>query len=285
METWFLLYADNELSDAEKSMVDEFLNNHPEHSTAFERLQKIRFSPSEHFRFPDKSLLYSGHIETTAYTFEPDLSVVYPSKQSLYRKENRKVANELTPLLIAAGVLVLLGLFMINFSADEKIQSDTLSSIVHTPSSTPIKITSPITTTKESHLLSNQIVTASKMPMTRRNEIEVSSDKDETNPADLQLPIAEEEVIAAEPETHSNFTDEALRAAQLRNESTPTIVQQAVGINTEMLTEAMNKNENPSRIRGLVRKIGRRLFKDNEEELPRKYIHVSSFVIPVSTKK
>jgi anti-sigma factor RsiW len=57
-EEYFVLYADNELSDEESGAVEAFVYNNPAQQENFELIQEIRFQPESHIVFPDKSLLY-----------------------------------------------------------------------------------------------------------------------------------------------------------------------------------------------------------------------------------
>lgn len=56
-ESYFLLYADNELSPAERKLVEDFVLLHPDLAAEFEALQDTRLHP-DNIIFPAKSLLY-----------------------------------------------------------------------------------------------------------------------------------------------------------------------------------------------------------------------------------
>jgi hypothetical protein len=62
-ETWFLLYADNELSAEEKNAVLSFVKQHPFLQQELDEMLKLRFSPADQQYQLDKSSLYSGSIE------------------------------------------------------------------------------------------------------------------------------------------------------------------------------------------------------------------------------
>lgn len=97
-ETWFMLYADGELSAAERIVVEQFLEAHPGLRSAFDQLQALKFLPDDAVVFPDRFLLYqeqpaeeigSESMSTeNRYRFEPDLSVSFPNKHLLYRAES-----------------------------------------------------------------------------------------------------------------------------------------------------------------------------------------------------
>ena len=61
-ETWFLLYADNELSAAEKEDVLFFVKQHPSLQQELNSYMEMRFSPAEE-KYIDKSLLFSDSME------------------------------------------------------------------------------------------------------------------------------------------------------------------------------------------------------------------------------
>lgn len=152
-EEWLLLYVDNELSLAERIIVDDFLAANPDLQQELEMLQQSTFQPDEEIVFQHKaSLLRSDNgltltednceqyfvlyaddeltnqqkasVEEFVYhnprfqaAFEliqmaklsPDQSIVFPDKKLLYRKENdRRVVAMRWYRIAAAAVLVLL---------------------------------------------------------------------------------------------------------------------------------------------------------------------------------
>ena len=62
-ETWFLLYADNELSAEEKVTVLSFVQQHPTLQKEFDGILQLRFSPADEQHQLDKSTLFSGSME------------------------------------------------------------------------------------------------------------------------------------------------------------------------------------------------------------------------------
>ncbi|HEY4149986.1 MAG TPA: hypothetical protein VGM41_13700, partial [Chitinophagaceae bacterium] len=89
-ESFFLLYADNELKPHEKKTVEAFLDTHPQYQGELELLHAARMSP--------------------------DASIVYEGKQDLYRREEKErvVVFAWWRLAAAAIVLMLLGLWWLN---------------------------------------------------------------------------------------------------------------------------------------------------------------------------
>ncbi|MBC7901868.1 MAG: hypothetical protein H7Y27_00535 [Gemmatimonadaceae bacterium] len=88
-ESYFILYADNELSNKEKAMVEDFVYRNPAFQTSFETILSLKF--------------------------EPQKDIVFPDKQSLYRKEkDDKVVPIWWKYAAAAIVLVVAGIFWLN---------------------------------------------------------------------------------------------------------------------------------------------------------------------------
>jgi anti-sigma factor RsiW len=67
-EEFFLLYTDNELSEAERHEVERFVAEHPDLREEWEALLQCRVSPDSHLSFPDRNSLLKAEIEGSAYT-------------------------------------------------------------------------------------------------------------------------------------------------------------------------------------------------------------------------
>ena len=67
-EEFFLLYTDNELSEAERHAVERFVAEHPDLRDEWEALLQCKVSPDAHLIFPDRNALLKPEIEGSAYT-------------------------------------------------------------------------------------------------------------------------------------------------------------------------------------------------------------------------
>jgi len=149
-EQFFLLYADNELSDQEKKMVTMFVQENPDLEEEFLMLQQSVVTPDKDITIADKSFLlkqenqfigahnfeevfiayHDGELtqperlevqkfiaddprmqkELALFQqlkYEPDLSVVFPGKRSLLKKERsgKVIMLNLKRVLVAAALL------------------------------------------------------------------------------------------------------------------------------------------------------------------------------------
>src|ERR1700722_550494 len=157
-EEYFLLYTDNELSDAERIAVEEFIKENPDLRGELIMMQQLKLKPEQNIFFGDKDILLrkSGENATINHNnyeeyfllyadnelntdekkmveefvntnpalrqeFElllitqvgPDNNIVFPNKEILYRKSERRIV--IPPwmrIAAAAAVLLLVGLFV-----------------------------------------------------------------------------------------------------------------------------------------------------------------------------
>lgn len=57
-EEFFVLYGDDELTNAEKDLVEQFVYKHPQYQADFELIQQVKLVPDKALTFPDRAYLY-----------------------------------------------------------------------------------------------------------------------------------------------------------------------------------------------------------------------------------
>ena len=284
-ESWFLLYADGELTPDEQAHVDQFLLQHPSLQEEFDQVMLLRLDHSDTIEFEEKELLKPGVLEELerVYRFEPDYTIQFPEKQLLYKRTPVK-RMPLYRVAAAAAVLIGLMIFMQPFWTGESAPAFVVSTpgidsplIIASVQDKDIRETRIIAPAPQLRASSPMLLTADASPVrveepeATATTAEVSSQSNET--AILTAPLA--------PRT--NFSEEALQAAEQR------MAQQAVAVpavhhdapNTELLLRTELENKEKGRIRGLFRTVGRSLFGEHSETDERRYIQVASFKFPV----
>ncbi|HTR31224.1 MAG TPA: hypothetical protein VMH27_18260 [Puia sp.] len=103
-EEFFLLYTDNELSEAERHAVERFVAEHPDLRDEWEALLQCRVSPDSHLIYPDRNALLKPEIEGSAYTgtllsyIDGELNAEECARIESVLREQRHVAIELAVL-------------------------------------------------------------------------------------------------------------------------------------------------------------------------------------------
>ena len=283
-ETWFFMYADNELSADERLLVEEFVQKNSDYKEQFDLVQQIKFQP-EHIAFPDTSLLLAEQMLLNDLKFEADMSITYPSKKALYRQTSHRERRAYFPMSIAASLLLLVGLFFL-FNQEEKAPSALLvtNNIVQDSISVPPSplVSNDIKSNAAKPIRMASSVSLNKIPLAAQKELALQKEESPIVP-EIESQTEETIVIASTPS--SNFSEEVLKAAASRMVLSSPSEQDAVAINTAMIIEASAKTKEQGRLRGLVRKLSRQLFREKETNDQEKYIQVASFAIPVSNKK
>jgi len=294
-EDWFLLYADGELTVAEQEAVLQFVKQHPSLQEELDLLLSMRFQPETEIRLNDHSTLtaeYFNELETT-YCFEPDLTIQFPDKENLYKRTAAPVISMLRFAAVAASTIVTAGLiwwFVGTNSADQTLVKTEANVTPEVNSIEPIN-NLPQTDITNSSVPKVNATNQVAFVVDRKPMVVANSEQQNT----VYSPIEEEvkefvvrEQIASPINTdqsRSNFSQEAIQAAQARINETPstaTPVYTASPINTALLIEAEMDSEKQVRGRGILRKISRTLLGERKEEDDnQKYIQLAVFSIPV----
>jgi hypothetical protein len=309
-ETFFLLYADGELSPAEQEAVLKFVEQHPLLEEEFNRIKTLKFSPDKGLVMMDKSALRMEIPEDIEadYSFEPDLSIVYPNKAELYKKENVLPLYWLRMVSVAAAIFFTMGIVWLvmgdkendTFIAMEPLGKQGSSSTQATVLSSP-KSTSPSSEDKmEASTANFSHQSVGERPESKMaTAFAVSSEKpvgtedlQEQMTVELQQTtvIAAPQVVAPDLSAASstqqvsvpqkgNFSEAALLAAAERMATAAATM--ASEPNTMVINAAM-KEEKKLGFRSILRTINRRLLNDHEPPQDKKFIQVANFYIPVN---
>lgn len=156
-EEFFLMYADDELSAAEREMVDAFIQQNPGLKAELDLLLDTVSKSDAHIRFEDKEKLMAvngfreeelltyldgeGGSEAAAIEkaikenedtkqqialleklyFKPDISVTYPHKEALYRRA-RIIKMDWWKIAVAASLLLLVSAWVFFYKEDTDIE-------------------------------------------------------------------------------------------------------------------------------------------------------------------
>jgi hypothetical protein len=309
-ETFFLLYADGELSPAEQDAVLKFVEERPLLEEEFNRIKTLKFSPDKGLTMMDKSLLRIEIPEEIAldYSFEPDLSIVYPNKAELYRKENILPVYWLRMVGVAAAIFFTMGIAwmimgeknnnpsIVMQTGVEQGSSSTEATALSTPgTASPASENKMVASTAN---LPHQVVGGRHGAMV--NALKVSSVRvvgsenpegqmnndpqsitanivPEVDAPDLSVASSTQPVSVQQK---GNFTEAALLAAAERIATTVTAISSEP--NASLLINAALKEEKKSGLRSILRTINRRLLNDHEPPQDKKFIQVANFYIPVN---
>ncbi len=306
-ETFFLLYADGELSPSEQESVLKFVEQHPLLEEEFNRIKALKFSPDKGLMMMNKSALRMEILQEIEadYSFEPDLSIVYPNKAELYRKENVLPVYWLRMVGVAAALFFTMGIAWMVMGEKENIPAIAKASRGSTsPSSTETgdmsspKITSPSSENKtmaSAPNLSHQDVAAQERSLaqttssmntigTENHEGQMNIDLQQTTAIITPQVVVPDLPAISLPQQVSvqqkgNLSETVLLAAAER--MAITAAPMASEPNTMFINAAM-KEEKKTGLRAILRTINRRLL--DEQELPQdqKFIQVANFNIPVN---
>jgi len=268
-EEKFLLYIDNELNNTEKTEVEVFVLQHPQLQQAFTLLQQTKLAPE---------------------------TIIYPNKNELYKKEERKIVYlSWQRLAIAAAVL---GLIVLSYTLIQKPVVTNKENIVGTktiakPSAqkstekTDVANTTPenTSTTKETNNnvattpVIKQVKKSNNLPVPLNNnqpqEIIIPDNNNKTI-AQTEPAIKPNNIINKPTETitaNNNITEKSTITTVASNNNN-TYVQPTVykELNTDDEEESSpvyvgNLKLNKTKVKNLLRKAGNLFSKqDNNEE-------------------
>lgn len=291
-EDWFLLYADGELTVAEQGAVLQFVEAHPGLKEELDLLMSMRFQPENEIKLNDTSTIkaeYFNELETK-YRFEPDLSIQFPHKQILFKRTAAPIVSMFRYAAVAASTIVTVGLIWW-FSGSTSVEQSVVQTEVKAETKTiaPLiesldeETTIPKSTTSEI----NVTAVVNRKPVPTKNIVQTVS-KDLTqfeNDVQAVVAISQISAPASVDRLRSNFTQEAMSAAEARMTSEPSVsiaANPVPAINTSMIIDAEMNTEKQVPGRGLLRKISRTLLgEENEESDGKKYVQFAVFQIPV----
>lgn len=286
-ENWFLMYADGELTAIEQEAVLEFVKQNPSLQEEFELLASIRFQPEENVALEDKFSLTSTYFEEveTKYSFAPDLSVQFPNKDLLYKKERTPVVSMFRYVAVAAATVVTAGIIW--WMMGEAEMQQPIVQAVPRPSlpSVPTQLEpAPIKTLQVSSSVASESNNFAINLPKQNSKAQTSVIENKNVVAPEMESIASVEPVAlpvAVESSNSNFSLDALSAAESRIAKTMPVVATAPAINTSVLIDSELNDEKQLPVRGLLRKISRTLLHDNQEEDGQKFVQFAVFQIPV----
>jgi len=289
-ETFFLLYADNELTADERENVLFFVNENPELRDEFESLASLKILPEENIIFKNKQILYAESEEDleACYSFKPNLNIQYPHKEELYRYEKSIKIGWVKFFMAEASIILIAGLFWMLTPIND--QSKKIKTIANKQEISITKGSSGLLKKEKSVNLSDEIKSIADKKIAivhnivkpKNNKIVekkmdyaeavVSSPKRPENSFEIQnIPtevvdqIMVDPIVVAEPIFVSNL------------ESNDTRIRQDNSL--------VNTNISPTRktpFRGIIRKISRIIGKDRPESDQVKFIQVANFQLAIA---
>lgn len=259
-EGYFVKYADDELTNAEKAATEKFVYKHPECQAEFELIQQIKYSP--------------------------DPSILFPDKTILYRKEETRVRPVLVMWMrfAAAAVLILLaGLFWLQ---QKKVvpADDTTNVAVKEEKQAPVPVNKIIEGNQQQNISEEQLAikTVPANPVEQPKKLQVAPHIQPTEQAIPQNQVASNEIkpavrqldpasenTAIDPSQVNGTTAANIREAQINQ---PPVIETTVPENIGFASKAASEdyiyvNNAPatrkSPLRGLLRKASRYVEQKN----------------------
>jgi hypothetical protein len=298
-ESWLLLYADGELSPADEQVVEAFLQQHPMIRTEFEMMTALKCEADEKIVFEGKSGLYITEEipDEEVYVLSPDLQIVFPDKQLLYKKAPVARLFWLKPLSVAASLILMVTLMWQLADKDTPVvPSESAGKVQGFASAGEAMEQQQSNQSKVSQKLPLQVFAVKSKQATIILQSATIPNQQLAETGNATVPEDDASLIAAAFESaeqttagvQNNFSQAALEAARLRLSATQPIEAAAVTpdepdnneVNTALLIEAETKEEDRSIFRGLIRRISRTI-QDSDDRQGQKFIQVANFQIPV----
>ncbi len=288
-QTYFMLYADNELSAAEREAVLLFVEDHPAYKQEFDLMNKVRLTPDNSICFSHKEELYQG-VEDEGlnyYRYEPDHNIVYQDKRELYRVEEKSIMGWFRPMAIAASLLLILGLvWLIRPSTEDKpiakasspngkeraIKESVKTDLSFSLATEPALHVNVFKKTKQNNL----VFTVRHEDEKIESDIDIESQTESTPPLSQSIASADKnsEIFSVAPSDQYDIVPSSVN--EIKSQPLSTEVADSYLISLE--SQSVRKD----RFRGIIRKINRFLGKDRVESDQVKYIQVANFQLAVA---
>ena len=289
-ETFFLLYADNELTADERNNVLLFVKENPELRDEFESIISTIVSPEQDVVYADKHFLYVDSADELEkmYSFKPNLEIQYPHKEELYRHEKSFRIGWVKSFMAAASIILTVGLFWMLIPTND--QSKEIKTVAKKQEVSNTK-------EKSSRFKKGQAIN-------QPNEITSIDDKKITIVNNIVKPKKnkgfEKEIDNIEAVVSS--TKQVENSFEIQNISTevvdqimvdPIVVAEPIFVNNIESNDTrirqdnslVNTNISPTRktpFRGIIRKISRIIGKDRPESDQVKFIQVANFQLAIA---
>ena len=246
-EAFFLMYVDQELSATEREMVDAFIRQHPDLKAELDLLLDTVSAGDESVRFDDKEKLMAvnGFREEELLTymdgesgpemsaaiekavgendemkqhvalleklyFKPDMSVIYPAKDALYRRA-RVTKMDWWRIAVAASLLLLVSawLFLYKDEPDRENPVAVIDTVRTEPSKAIIQQAVPVDTTP----VKNVVIESQKYVNVQRQDNESQKSPSRVAVSPSEAPVANRQ--------SGNGASEVVQAAQVNGTEKP----------------------------------------------------------------
>ena len=289
-ETFFLLYADNELSAVEREAVLLFVNENPLLADEFTSINGTKISAESDVVFPNKNFLYVETVDELEelYSFKPNLEIQYLHKEGLYRYEKSFRIGWVKSFMAAASIILVAGLFWI-FTGKRETVDQGLPISYQQKISSPNKIANIIAEKKNKFI---PIGVANKID--KKSAVFYKENRPKKNSKqEVQLEQAEQDVATI-------FKSEILVDVQTASAEKiseiavdPFIASEPIFVNAvaksetsvdqnNYFTNTDLKSSKKTPFRGLIRKINRLVGKDRPESDQVKFVQVANFQLAIA---